>query len=237
MFIIPAVDIKEGSCVQLVGGKEGTEQFYGDPLEVALKWQESGAPLLHVVDLDAAMGKSDNLQLVSRISRKLDIPIQFGGGIRDFGSVEHVLSKGVDRVILGTLAVEDYKNDFPIIRKLNEIYGRNRLLVAVDSKKGKIVTHGWKEKTDIKTTDFIEEVDDLVWGFLYTNVEVEGKMQGIDVERTKEVVSSTALPVIVSGGVSRKKDLRNLEKIGTWGVVIGKALYEDKLSFLKDEDA
>ena len=234
MIIIPAVDIKGGECVQLVGGKPDTAKAYGDPLKVALRWQLAGAKLLHVIDLDAALEVGDNSDTVALICERLEVPVEFGGGVRDSGSVERFLGLGIDRVILGTFAVEDYFNDFRQLNRLSEKFGRDRLLVAVDSKGGEIVTRGWQEKTGIKTTEFMDKLGDVVWGFLYTDVSVEGRMEGIDLKRTASVVESSDLPVVVSGGVSSKDDLRLLEEAGAWGVVVGKALYEGKLSFLKD---
>ncbi|OYT54143.1 MAG: 1-(5-phosphoribosyl)-5-((5-phosphoribosylamino)methylideneamino)imidazole-4-carboxamide isomerase [Candidatus Altiarchaeales archaeon ex4484_2] len=234
MIIIPAVDIKGGACVQLVGGKPDTAKAYGDPLEVSLRWQLAGAKLLHVIDLDAALGVGDNSDIVALICERLEVPVEFGGGVRDSGSVERFLGLGIDRVILGTFAVEDYVNDFKRLNRLSETFGRDRLLVAVDSRGGEIVARGWQEETGIKTTEFMDKLGDMVWGFLYTDVRVEGRMKGIDLKRTTGVVESTDLPVVVSGGVSSKDDLMLLEEAGAWGVVIGKALYEGKLSFLKD---
>jgi len=233
MIIIPAVDIKDGKCVQMIGGKLGTEKFYGDPIEIALKWQSDGAKLIHIVDLDAAIGTGDNSEIVAEICRRIDIPVEFGGGIRDIDRVRKLINMGIDRIILGTFAIEDYMNNFLSMKKLKDIFGSERLMIAIDSRDGEIVVSGWQHKTGIKTTEFVGEVGDLIWGFLYTDVEVEGRMEGINLKRTREVVESTELPVIVSGGVSSKEDLRNLEEIGTWGVVIGKALYEGKLRFLK----
>ncbi len=234
MIIIPAVDIKDGVCVQLVGGKPDTAKAYGNPLEIALRWQLAGAKLLHVIDLDAALGVGDNSDTVALICERLEVPVEFGGGVRDSGSVERFLGLGIDRVILGTFAVEDYSNDFRQLNRLSEKFGRERLLVAVDSRGDEIVVKGWQERTGIKTTGFMDKVEDVVWGFLYTDIGVEGRMEGIDFKRTRDVVESTDLPVVVSGGVSSKDDLRLLEEAGAWGVVIGKALYEGKLSFLKD---
>lgn len=220
--------------MQLVGGKPDTAKAYGDPLEVSLRWQLAGAKLLHVIDLDAALGVGDNSDIVALICERLEVPVEFGGGVRDSGSVERFLGLGIDRVILGTFAVEDYVNDFKRLNRLSETFGRDRLLVAVDSRGGEIVARGWQEETGIKTTEFMDKLGDMVWGFLYTDVRVEGRMKGIDLKRTTGVVESTDLPVVVSGGVSSKDDLMLLEEAGAWGVVIGKALYEGKLSFLKD---
>ena len=221
--------------MQLVGGKPDTVKVYGNPMDIALKWQSEGAKLLHVIDLDAALGVGDNSDVVASICDEIDIPVEFGGGVRDIDSVKRLLGCGIDRLILGTLAVQDYKNGFSRLNKLSKAFGKKRLVVAVDSSGGEVLVHGWQESSGIKTTDFMRMVGDFVWGFLYTDVDVEGRMEGIDYDKTRAVIESTNLPVIVSGGVSSKDDLILLEDAGAWGVVIGKALYEGKLSFLKDD--
>lgn len=228
MRIIPAVDIKDGRCVQLVGGKPGTEKFYGDPVEVACRWEEEGAEILHVIDLDAALGTGDNRGVVRDILDAVNIPIEFGGGIRDIGKARELLSSGIDRIILGTLAVNDYPG-FKIINELGGDYSPDRLIVAVDSSCGYVLVRGWQEKTRLETTEFIGEIEDLVWGFLYTDVDVEGKMMGINIRNIKETVNSTDLPVIISGGITSEGDIDAIETTGAYAVVIGKALYEGKL--------
>lgn len=230
MKIIPAIDILGGRCAQLVGGKPGTEKFYGNPFEIARKWESAGVELLHVVDLDAALGRGNNTNAVISIKKSVKIPIHFGGGIRDFESVRKFLDVGTDRIILGTLAVNDYSNDFEILGKIKDDFGKDRIIVAIDSKGGNIVVNGWQERTELNAVEFAKKFEDIVWGFLYTDVDVEGRMSGINTERTKEIVQSTKLPVIVSGGISSSGDLEKLEAIGAWGVVLGKALYEGKIN-------
>ncbi len=229
MKIIPAVDILDGRCAQLVGGMPGTEKFYGNPVELALKWESAGAEFLHVVDLDATLGRGSNTDSIISIKKSVKIPIHLGGGIRDFKSAKGFLDIGIDRIILGTLAVRDYFDDFEVLKKLRNEFGGDRLMVALDSKNGNVVVKGWREKTELNAVEFAKNLEDIVWGFLYTDVDVEGRMSGINLMGIREIVQSTKLPVIVSGGISSSGDLEKLEEIGAWGAVLGKALYEGKI--------
>lgn len=231
MKIIPAIDIKDGWCTQLVGGKAETAEFYGDPVETARKWESLGAELLHVIDLDAALGTGDNIKKVLAIKNTVDIPIQFGGGIRSLKRAGEILGYGIDRIILGTLAIEDYSRGFRKLKTLGEEFGKERLMVALDSREGNIVVKGWREKTGFKAEIFLKEIESLIWGFLYTDVDVEGLMRGINLEGTRKVVESTDKPVIASGGISSLGDIKELKDVGAWGVVLGKALYEGGIDF------
>jgi phosphoribosylformimino-5-aminoimidazole carboxamide ribotide isomerase len=231
MKIIPAIDIKDGWCTQLVGGKAETAKFYGNPVETAGKWESLGAELLHVIDLDAALGTGDNIEKVLAIKNTVDIPIQFGGGIRSLKRAGEILGYGIDRIILGTLAIEDYSGGFGKLKTLGEEFGKERLVVALDSRGGNIVVKGWREKTRFKAEVFLKEIESLIWGFLYTDVDVEGRMEGINLEGTKKIVESTDKPVIASGGISSLGDIKELKDVGAWGVVLGKALYEGGIDF------
>lgn len=236
MKIIPAIDILDGRCAQLLEGRLGTEKFYGNPLKIALKWESIGAELLHVVDLDATLGKGNNTNSVISIKKSVKIPIHFGGGIRDFESAKGFLDSGIDKIILGTLAVHDYFNNFKVLRKLSNEFGSDRIIVALDSKDRKIVVKGWQEKTELNAIEFAKYLEDIVWGFLYTDVDVEGRMSGINLEGIREIVKSTKLPVVISGGISSYRDIEKLKEVGAWGAVLGKALYERKIDikrFLK----
>ncbi|MEA3254812.1 MAG: 1-(5-phosphoribosyl)-5-[(5-phosphoribosylamino)methylideneamino]imidazole-4-carboxamide isomerase [Candidatus Altiarchaeota archaeon] len=231
MKIIPAIDIKDGKCTQLVGGKAETAEFYGDPVETAEKWESLGAGLLHVIDLDAALGTGDNMERVRAIKNTVGIPIQFGGGIRSLEKATEILDYGIDHIILGTLAIEDYSRGFRKLKTLGEEFGKERLVVALDSRGGNIVVKGWREKTGFKAEIFLKEIESLIWGFLYTDVDVEGLMRGINLEGTRRIVESTDKPVIASGGISSLEDIKELKDVGTWGVVLGKALYEGRIDF------
>jgi phosphoribosylformimino-5-aminoimidazole carboxamide ribotide isomerase len=226
---IPAIDILGGRCVQLVGGRLGTETFYGSPVETAKKWVSEGAEILHVVDLDATLGKGDNTKTLFDIKKSVKAPIQFGGGIRTVEKAKELLDKRIDRIILGTLAVNDYINGTGNLDEVIKAGGKDRVIVSIDSSGGFVVCKGWTEKTKIRTKDLINALEGKVWGFLYTNVDVEGQMKGVDMNAIEEVVKSTKKPVIVSGGISSSKDMKEIEKTGAWGVVLGRALYEGKI--------
>lgn len=234
--VIPAIDIKDGKCTQLVGGVASTAKYYGDPVEVAKKWVSLGAEILHVIDLDATLGTGSNIEIVRKIKDAVDVPIQFGGGVRSYDFCHQVLHEyEIDRVFLGTLAVNDYLKaasaEKTELAKLPKNI-RERIVVSLDSKGGKVVTHGWQTGTMLDPAVLAKAFEKTgVWGFLYTDVDVEGQMKGINVERTKKVIDATKKPVIASGGVSSLEDIKKLKDAGAWGVVLGKALYEGKIDY------
>jgi phosphoribosylformimino-5-aminoimidazole carboxamide ribotide isomerase len=221
MKIIPAIDIKDGKCTQLVGGVAGTAKYYGEPVDAANKWASLGAEVLHVVDLDAALGTGNNLEKVLEIKRAVKVPVHYGGGVRTYEYCEKLIREyDIDRVAIGTLAINNYPKSI-----------RHRIIISLDSKGGKVVTHGWKERTEIDAASLIREYCGLVWGFLYTDVDVEGQMRGINLKRMQHIVNSTDKPVIASGGITSIKDVMDLENAGAWGAVLGKALYEGKIDY------
>jgi len=228
MEVIPAIDIMGGRCVQLVGGRPDTKKEYGTPVEKALKWKKNGARMLHVVDLDATLGKGNNFGEVMKVKRETRLPIEFGGGIGGLEAAKKVLNalSSGDRIIVGTLAVNEYPR-FETLKELGDYC--ERVIVSVDSRGDYVTTKGWTEDSRLKTVDLMKAAVPYVWGFLYTNVDVEGKMEGVDGERVKKVVGSIYKPVIVSGGVSTKEDIETCKSAGAWGVVLGKALYEGKV--------
>ncbi len=225
MIVIPAVDIRKGKCVQLVQGEPGTDKVYGDPVEAAKRWESEGAELLHVIDLDAAFGYGDNLPVVKRIKSEVGIPVQFGGGVRSLARAKEVLEAGIDRVILGTAAISGPE----IIKALNREYGKNRVMVAVDSKGGKVVVKGWTEQTGLETATLIKKLKGYAFGFLVTDVDREGLMMGVDLEEFKSLLKATDARICASGGVTTPDDVKSLREIGVWGCVVGKALYEGKI--------
>jgi len=237
MKIIPAIDIINGKCVQLISGKRGTEKYYGDPIEIAVKWENVGAEVLHVIDLDATFGRGNNVSVVLKIKKNVKIPINFGGGIRDVAKANSILESGIDRIILGTLAINDYFNNFKALRELTSIWNPGRIIIALDSKNGSIIINGWQESTIFKVTkEIMKQYENFCWGFLYTNVDVEGQMKGLssnDINEISRIVKSTNKPVIISGGITTDEDIENILKTGAWGIVLGKALYENSLDFRK----
>ncbi|WP_457612469.1 1-(5-phosphoribosyl)-5-[(5-phosphoribosylamino)methylideneamino]imidazole-4-carboxamide isomerase [Methanocaldococcus sp.] len=226
MQIIPAVDIKNKKCVQLIQGDPNKKLLEIDnPIEVAKKWEERGAKYLHVVDLDAALGEGDNLDVIEKIINSLTIPVEVGGGIRSLDRALKLIDIGADRIIVGTKAILN-KN---FLEELNNYIDKNRIVLAVESKGDKVVVKGWKEEVNLKPIDVIKEYEDLVGYILYTNVDVEGLMKGIDIKKIKEIVENSGVPIIYSGGVSSLEDIKKLKEAGVYAVIIGSALYKGKI--------
>jgi len=233
MLIIPAVDIKNGKCVQLVQGIPGTEQIViENPELVAEEWENKGAELLHVINLDGAFGNSSkNLEVVKKILKTVSIPVQLGGGIRTLKDAANLLDIGIEKVILGTMAVETPEK----VEELSNEYGSNRTIVALDSKDKKVVVKGWTEKTGKNAPELGVTLQRKgAGGILFTNVDVEGLMKGFNINPLLELLKAVDIPVIYSGGVTSLGDIEELSLTKTYGVVIGSALYKGKINF---EDA
>lgn len=230
MFVIPAVDIKNGKCVQLVQGKPGTEQVViENPEKVAEKWQNEGASLLHVINLDGAFGDAGaNLDVVRRILETVSIPVELGGGIRTKEDCAKLLNMGVSKVILGTMAIEHPE----YVEELSGEFESERVMVALDSKDSKVVVRGWTEKTE-KTAPELGKIfeEKGAGGILFTNVDVEGLMEGFKVEPLLELLEAVNIPVVYSGGVTSIEDVEKLSTTGAYGVVIGSALYRGRIDF------
>ncbi len=231
MQVIPAVDIRGGKCVQLVGGKPGTGKEHGDPVRSSLEWQRRGASWLHVVDLDAAMGEGDgNLEKIEEILEKLSIKVQVGGGIRSVDKALKILGLGAERIIMGTAAFKSPDT----VREVVERVGSDKLIVALDVRGGKIAVEGWRETSETDPVEMAKNFEDMgVGGFLFTNIDVEGKMTGLDTKVIKRLTGSVSVPVMVAGGVKSISDVRKAREAGASGLVIGTALYEGKISLEK----
>jgi phosphoribosylformimino-5-aminoimidazole carboxamide ribotide isomerase len=227
MMVLPAVDILDGKVVQLVGGRPGTEKVsLPNPRQVALEWESKGAPMIHVVDLNAAMGRGDNFEAITSIMAKVKIPIQVGGGIRTSEAAETLLNLGAARVVVGTRAITDPEWFADLARS-----NHNKIILALDTRDGRIQMKGWKESSEKKLKDILKATADLpLAGVLHTNVNVEGKAAGIDLEENKEFVKMCPHPVIVSGGVTTADDLQALEQIGVHAVIVGLALYTNTIT-------
>jgi phosphoribosylformimino-5-aminoimidazole carboxamide ribotide isomerase len=223
---IPAVDLRGGRCVQLVGGRPEAERVsLPDPVAVARRWRSSGFQVLHVVDLDAALGQGDNLEIVTRIAREVPGELQVGGGVRDEARVEVLLDAGVHRVIVGTRAVDDPA-------WVAELADRHpgRIAVAADVRDGIVLRRGWTEASPLHVRDFLASLAPLpLAGILCTDVGREGRLEGIDRESVAEVIGSARHPVWISGGVTTEAELRFLAEEGAAGAVLGMALYTGTL--------
>jgi phosphoribosylformimino-5-aminoimidazole carboxamide ribotide isomerase len=222
MRVIPAVDILNGKCVQLIGGDPNKKRIELEkPIEVARKWCRMGANLLHVIDLNAALNRSNNMNLIARMAADLEVPIQVGGGLRDNISVMTVMAVGCKRAILGTMAIQDRA----WLKRVTLAYP-SKIVVAVDARGRNIVIKGWKEEAGLDLIEFAQEMDELnLAGLLYTNVDVEGQLSGTDLAPVRELVESCRTPIIASGGITSMDDLRALADIGVESVVVGTAIY------------
>ena len=225
--VIPAVDLKDGKCVQLQQGKEDAVLVsLENPVEIAEMWVKRGARVLHIIDLSGAFGgKLKHEDLILEIRERVKAEIQVGGGIRDAKIVERLISAGIDRVIVGTMAVEKVGE----VKELASSYP-GRIMVAIDSRKDKVVVKAWKEETVFTPVELAKLYEDCDLSLLYTNVDVEGLMRGAAIEKVREVVEGTSLPVYVAGGITTRRDVEEIKKAGAVGVVIGSALYTGKLS-------
>lgn len=230
MFIIPAVDIKDKKCVQLVQGKPGSEQVViENPVEVAKEWERKGASILHVIDLDGAFGdKEKNMEIIKKIINELNVPVQMGGGIRTKEDAVKLLEIGVDKVILGTVAIENPE----IVEELSHEFGSERIIVALDSKDSKVVIKGWSEKTSKSAPEFGKIFEEKGAGsILFTNVDFEGLLKGFDTQPLLDLLESVNIPVIYSGGVTSIDDIKKISETDVYGVVVGSALYKGKIDF------
>jgi phosphoribosylformimino-5-aminoimidazole carboxamide ribotide isomerase len=225
--VIPAVDLQDGEVVQLVGGERGSETEYGDPVAAARRWVDAGARTLHVVDLDGAFeGERANAAAVSRIARATDASIQLGGGIRSAADARDLLDRGVDRVILGTAAIEAPE----IVADVSEEYPEG-VVVSLDAKAGEVVIAGWTESTGIAPAEAAREYEKRgAAAILCTDVDSEGRLEGVETELVESVVEAVSIPVIASGGVATLRDIRALCETGAAAVVVGSALYEGRFT-------
>ncbi len=196
--------------------------FSDDPLQVALRWQSLGAPRLHIVDLDgAATGEPCHLDIVKQIANAILVPTQLGGGIRQPETIEQVLKAGVERVILGTAAVEDPELIKEACRKFSE-----SIIVGIDAREGYIATHGWRQETELTTVEFAKSMAELgVRRFIYTDISRDGTLTEPNFAAIFELVTEIKLPIIASGGISSLLHLKMLKTLGVEAAIVGKALY------------
>jgi phosphoribosylformimino-5-aminoimidazole carboxamide ribotide isomerase len=223
MDIIPAVDLRNGKCVRLYQGDYNRETVFNDnPLDVALKWQSQGAPRIHIVDLDgAAAGEVVNIEIIETIANAVQVPVQLGGGIRTLKTITSVLKLGIERVILGTVAVENPGLVEEACRKYAE-----SLIVSIDARDGQVSTRGWLQESKLTALKLAEDMKKLgVRRLIYTDIERDGTLSGPNYRALAELVNGIDLPVIAAGGISSIEHLENLKKIGVEGAIIGQALY------------
>jgi len=231
MLIIPAIDLKDGLVVRLVQGKGAEKVYSRDPLATARHWVRQGARLIHLVDLNGAIqGLPKNLKVVKQIAQNIDIPVEFGGGLRSIEMIRKVLGFGVRRVVLGTKAIGDQGFLQRVAREFRE-----KVIVSIDAKNDILMTKGWRSSgRKIRTSQFAASLENN--GFrevIYTDISKDGTLRGPSIRELKKLLKISTMKVIASGGVSSLQDLRRLkalEKEGLTGVIVGKALYEGKFT-------
>lgn len=228
MILFPAIDILDGACVRLLYGDYARVTHYGDPVEMARKWEKAGAQYLHVVDLNAAKsGKSENLDRIRAIVGAVKIPVQTGGGVRSLHDAEARLSAGVARVILGTACCEDPET----VTEAVKAFGGERIVCGIDAKNGKVATRGWLAQSDVTPVELGKDMYARgVRCVVYTDITKDGALTGVNVRACREMAEQTGLHVIASGGVSSLADIRVLKDAQMYGAILGKALYENKFS-------
>lgn len=231
MLIIPALDLKDSKCVQLVGGVFGSEQIViEDVFRVADDFYEKGIKRLHIIDLNAAKSKGDNLDIIKKLLKEKKAEVEVGGGVRSLEKAKELIEAGADYVIVGTAAVKNIS----FLSALAEKIGKERIIVSLDYKNRKVLTHGWDESVELSPIELGKKMKNFCGAFLMTCVDKEGQLRGSDLEYLKEIIEELRVPIIASGGISSLDDLKNLKKAGAFGAVIGMALYKGNIGL---EDA
>jgi phosphoribosylformimino-5-aminoimidazole carboxamide ribotide isomerase len=237
MLIIPAIDLRAGRCVRLIQGrKEDLKIYDGDAVEIALNYQNTGAQILHIVDLDGAFSdaNSRNRQVLRDIISRLEVPVQFGGGLRSIEIIAEVIELGVSRVVLGTLAVESPET----LKMALDSFGAGRIVVGIDARDGQVMTRGWEKEGKLSALELAQKVAALgVERIVYTDVARDGMLGGVNLEETCKIARHAGLKVTASGGISSLADIKQLKQAsedptvcGIDSVIVGKALYEGRFT-------
>ena len=227
MKIIPAIDLMEGKVVRLYKGNPNKKTIYSeDPLEIAKKWERAGADMLHLVDLDATLGMGSNFEVLRNIAKSVSTPVEVAGGLRNQSLIENALGFA-QRVVIGTLAYRDKTT----LDKLLTMYGNDRIVISVDHSDGLIVVDGWQQTTKVSLIDAVNEFAEIGFSeFLSTSIDRDGTLHGPDLKWLQQINEIKNLNVIASGGISSIDDVNKVKKINPFGVILGKALYENKVS-------
>ncbi|PJC50107.1 MAG: 1-(5-phosphoribosyl)-5-[(5-phosphoribosylamino)methylideneamino]imidazole-4-carboxamide isomerase [Nitrosopumilales archaeon CG_4_9_14_0_2_um_filter_34_16] len=227
MKIIPAIDLMGGKVVRLYKGDPNQKTIYStNPVQIAKQWESDGADILHLVDLDATLGLGSNLDIIKKILETVSIPVEVAGGLRDKSLVTEVANLS-ERIVLGTLAFKDKS----LLKSLLSELGPKKIVISVDHKDGEIVIHGWQKDTGIKLIPAIKEFLDMGFTeFLLTNVSRDGTLEGPDLEFLEQACNLPNAHIIASGGISNVNDIQKVKEKNAFGVILGKALYENRLS-------
>jgi phosphoribosylformimino-5-aminoimidazole carboxamide ribotide isomerase len=228
MIVIPAVDILEGKCVRLVrGDPKKSKVYYDNPLEAAQLLENQGAELIHLIDLDAALGSGQNIETIKKILENVGVNVEIGGGIRTIEKADSLLKLGAYRVIFGTAAVQNPQ----LVEEAVIHYGSKSVAVAVDEKEGKVAVHGWKNRSEIDYLNFARSLEAKgIGALIFTSISVDGTLKGPRMEKIVKLVEAVQVPVIASGGVATLKDVVELVETGVEGIVVGTALYEKRFT-------
>jgi len=228
MLVIPAVDILGGKCVRLFRGDPNRNKIYYDnPLEAAQLFEKQGAELIHVIDLDSALGSGQNIEEITRILDNTSVKVQIGGGIRSIQKADQLLKIGAYRIIFGTAAVKNPG----VVKEAVHCFGSETIAIAIDEKDGKVAVHGWTNKSDLDYLELAQSFESMdVGALIFTPISVDGTLKGPQIEKTLNLVEAVDVPVIASGGVAKLEDLVALTKTGVEGVVVGTAIYEQKFT-------
>jgi phosphoribosylformimino-5-aminoimidazole carboxamide ribotide isomerase len=231
MKVLAAIDIMNGDVVRLTKGDQSTKKVYSnDPVQVAKKWAKDGADMLHIVDLDAAFGnESSNLSIISEILRSVNIPIQIGGGIRNTEIFEKIVKMGFSKIVVGTMAYRNVNE----LYLLTKNYG-DKIVISLDEINGKVMIEGWKSSSDYKVEDAINKFNKLgISNFLLTSIIKDGTLSGPDIVTLNSINTDRKSKIIASGGISSLVDVLRVRSIGCDSVILGKALYEQRLDIKK----
>jgi phosphoribosylformimino-5-aminoimidazole carboxamide ribotide isomerase len=231
MKVLAAIDIMNGDVVRLTKGDQSTKKVYSNnPVQVAKKWAKDGADMLHIVDLDAAFGnESGNLSIISEILHSVNIPIQIGGGIRNTEIFEKIVKMGFSKIVVGTMAYRNVNE----LRLLSKNYG-DKIVISLDEINGKVMIEGWKSSSDYKVEDAINKFNKLgISNFLLTSIIKDGTLSGPDIVTLNSINTDRKSKIIASGGISSLVDVLRVRSIGCDSVILGKALYEERLDIKK----
>jgi phosphoribosylformimino-5-aminoimidazole carboxamide ribotide isomerase len=231
MKVLAAIDIMNGDVVRLTKGDQSTKKVYSnDPIQVAKKWAKDGADMLHVVDLDAAFGnESSNLSIISEILDSVNIPIQIGGGIRNTEIFEKIVKAGFSKIVVGTMAYRNVNE----LRLLSKNYG-DKIVISLDEINGKVMIEGWKSSSNYEVEDAINKFNKLgIRNFLLTSINKDGTLSGPDIVTLNSINRDRKSKIIASGGISSLVDVLRVRSIGCDSVILGKALYEERLDIKK----
>ncbi|NLJ48483.1 MAG: 1-(5-phosphoribosyl)-5-[(5-phosphoribosylamino)methylideneamino]imidazole-4-carboxamide isomerase [Candidatus Atribacteria bacterium] len=228
---IPAIDIINGQCVRLEKGDYSRMHIYSDsPLEMALYWERKNAPMLHLIDLDGAKnGKPVNLSIILKIIQSIRIPVEVGGGIRNLSTFLSYLDAGAQRIIFGSVAIQNPQFIKDCIKRSQE-----SVVVSIDSRDGLVALQGWTEKTTVSAVDLTNKLKNLgVMNFIFTDIERDGTLQGVNINHIQKYLQETKVPTFIAGGVTTLDDILQLKKLNAWikGIILGKALYSGALQF------